>query len=47
MRAFQGTFHASPGYAMSYGWSEMQLDLLEITTIVADMKEESARSKTK
>lgn len=36
MRTFQGTFHASPDYAMWYGWSEMQRDLTEI-------KEESAR----
>jgi hydroxylamine dehydrogenase len=30
MRAFQGTFHASPDYALWYGWSEMQRDLTEI-----------------
>jgi hydroxylamine dehydrogenase len=30
MRAFQGTFHASPDYAFWYGWSEMQRDLTEI-----------------
>jgi hypothetical protein len=30
MRTFQGTFHASPDYAMWYGWSEMQRDLTEI-----------------
>lgn len=27
MRAFQGTFHANPDYALWYGWSEMQMDL--------------------
>lgn len=30
MRAFQGTFHASPDYALWYGWSEMQRGLVEI-----------------
>ncbi len=30
MRAFQGTFHANPDYALWYGWSEMQRDLAEI-----------------
>jgi len=30
MRAFQGTFHASPDYALWYGWSEMVRDLTEI-----------------
>jgi hypothetical protein len=30
MRTFQGTFHASPDYALWYGWSEMQRSLTEI-----------------
>ena len=30
MRAFQGTFHANPDYALWYGWSEMIRDLAEI-----------------
>jgi len=30
MRTFQGTFHASPDYALWYGWSEMVQDLSEI-----------------
>jgi len=30
MRAFQGTFHANPDYALWYGWSEMKRDLTEI-----------------
>jgi hydroxylamine dehydrogenase len=30
MRAFQGTFHANPDYAIWYGWSELQRDLVEI-----------------
>lgn len=38
MRTFQGTFHASPDYALWYGWSEMQRDLTEIREIAADMR---------
>ncbi len=30
MRAFQGTFHANPNYALWYGWSEMKRGLGEI-----------------
>ncbi|MDI6767121.1 MAG: multiheme c-type cytochrome [Bacteroidota bacterium] len=38
MRAFQGTFHANPDYALWYGWSEMQRDLTEIKTIAEELK---------
>ena len=38
MRTFQGTFHASPDYAMWYGWSEMQRDLTEIREKAAEMR---------
>ncbi|MGO9649510.1 MAG: multiheme c-type cytochrome [Terriglobales bacterium] len=38
MRAFQGTFHASPDYALWYGWSEMQRDLTEIKELAAEMR---------
>ncbi|HVO81477.1 MAG TPA: multiheme c-type cytochrome [Terriglobales bacterium] len=38
MRTFQGTFHASPDYALWYGWSEMQRDLTEIKELAADMR---------
>jgi hypothetical protein len=38
MRAFQGTYHASPDYALWYGWSEMQRDLTEIKEIAAGMR---------
>lgn len=38
MRAFQGTFHASPDYAMWYGWSEMQRDLTEIRELATQMR---------
>ena len=38
MRAFQGTFHANPDYALWYGWSEMQRDLTEIKSIAAELR---------
>ena len=38
MRAFQGTFHANPDYALWYGWSEMRRDLTEIEHIAAEMR---------
>ncbi|MEZ5353896.1 MAG: multiheme c-type cytochrome [Bryobacteraceae bacterium] len=46
MRAFQGTFHANPDYAIWYGWSEMQRDLTEIKYLAAEMRERhAAKSK--
>ncbi len=39
MRAFQGTFHANPDYALWYGWSKMQRDLTEIKEMAAEMRE--------
>jgi hypothetical protein len=44
MRAFQGTFHANPDYALWYGWSEMQKDLTEINEKATEMRE---KAKTK
>ncbi len=38
MRTFQGTFHASPDYALWYGWGEMEKDLVEIKDIAAQMR---------
>jgi len=38
MRAFQGTFHANPDYALWYGWSEMVRDLSEIKQMAADIR---------
>ena len=38
MRAFQGTFHANPDYALWYGWSEMRRDLTEIKTMAEEMR---------
>ncbi len=43
MRAFQGTFHANPDYALWYGWSEMQRDLTEIRELAADMREKAKK----
>jgi cytochrome c553 len=40
MRAFQGTFHANPDYALWYGWSEMRRDLAEIKEEAARMRKE-------
>ncbi|KAA3632080.1 MAG: cytochrome C [Calditrichaeota bacterium] len=39
MRAFQGTFHGNPDYALWYGWSEMVRDLAEIKEMAADLRE--------
>ncbi|MDH4038301.1 MAG: multiheme c-type cytochrome [Candidatus Krumholzibacteria bacterium] len=38
MRAFQGTFHANPDYALWYGWSEMKRDLTEIEHMAEEMR---------
>jgi len=38
MRAFQGTFHANPDYALWYGWSEMQRDLVEIRAMAEEIR---------
>ena len=38
MRTFQGTFHASPDYALWYGWSEMLRDLTEINALAAEIR---------
>ncbi|MBI5434716.1 MAG: cytochrome C [Planctomycetes bacterium] len=38
MRAFQGTFHANPDYALWYGWSEMQQDLTEIRAMAEELR---------
>jgi hydroxylamine dehydrogenase len=38
MRAFQGSFHANPDYALWYGWSEMVQDLTEIKALADEMR---------
>jgi hypothetical protein len=45
MRAFQGTFHASPDYAMWYGWSEMKRDLTEIKTMAEELRSRRNQAK--
>jgi hypothetical protein len=45
MRTFQGTFHASPDYALWYGWSEMQRDLTEIHELAAQMRREHEQGR--
>lgn len=40
MRAFQGTFHANPDYALWYGWSEMQRDLTDIKEMAHQLRRE-------
>jgi len=47
MRTFQGTFHASPDYALWYGWSEMQRDLTEIKELAAQMRRERGAAQVK
>lgn len=39
MRAFQGTYHANPDYALWYGWSEMVRDLTEIKYYAEDLRQ--------
>ena len=38
MRAFQGTFHMNPDYALWYGWSAMQRDLTEIKKLAEELR---------
>jgi len=45
MRAFQGTFHANPDYALWYGWNAMQHDLVEIKAMAEDMRKLHALGK--
>jgi len=43
MRTFQGTFHANPDYALWYGWSELQRDLREITTLAEELRQKHGK----
>ncbi|HHN78198.1 MAG TPA: cytochrome C [Phycisphaerales bacterium] len=45
MRAFQGTFHMNPDYALWYGWSEMQQDLTEIKAMAEEMRRVHAQEE--
>lgn len=42
MRAFQGTFHMNPDYALWYGWSEMVQDLTDIKDMAKEMRRRHA-----
>ncbi len=43
MRAFQGTFHANPDYALWYGWSEMVRDLTQIRSMADQLRARANR----
>jgi hydroxylamine dehydrogenase len=45
MRTFQGAFHANPDYALWYGWSEMQRDLVEIKAMADELREKAKGQK--
>lgn len=45
MRAFQGTFHANPDYALWYGWSELQRDLTEIRALAEELRRRHAAER--
>ncbi len=41
MRAFQGSFHANPDYALWYGWAAMRTDLTEIKAMAEELREKA------
>jgi hydroxylamine dehydrogenase len=41
MRTFQGSFHNNPDYALWYGWSEMQTNLISIRAMAAEMRDKA------
>ncbi len=43
MRAFQGTFHMNPDYALWYGWSAMKTDLAEIRSLAEEMRRHAGK----
>ncbi|MFQ6610904.1 MAG: cytochrome C, partial [Fidelibacterota bacterium] len=45
MRLFQGSFHASPDYALWYGWNEMVQDLTEIRAEAEEMRKDAQPKK--
>jgi len=45
MRAFQGTFHANPDYALWYGWSELVRDEREIKSMAEELRREHKAKK--
>ena len=45
MRAFQGTFHANPDYALWYGWSDLRRDLAEIKSKAEELRRDVKKRK--
>jgi len=45
MRAFQGTFHNNPDFALWYGWSELQRDLTEIKFMAEELRRNHGTKK--
>jgi hypothetical protein len=45
MRAFQGSFHNNPDYALWYGWSELVRDVAEIRELAAEMRRDAAKGE--
>ena len=45
MRAFQGTFHANPDYALWYGWSELRRDLAEIKSKAEELRRDFKKKR--
>ncbi len=43
MRAFQGSFHASPDYAMWYGWSPLRQSLMEIKEKAQELRSKAGK----
>ncbi|MHC4223450.1 MAG: multiheme c-type cytochrome [Planctomycetota bacterium] len=43
MRAFQGSFHANPDYALWYGWSEMRRDVTAIENMAAELRAQHSK----
>ncbi len=43
MRAFQGTFHANPDYALWYGWSAMQRSLTAIKEKAVELRAKAGK----
>jgi hypothetical protein len=45
MRAFQGTFHSNPGYALWYGWSALVRDREDIEALAAELRKSAAAAR--
>jgi hydroxylamine dehydrogenase len=45
MKAFQGSFHFNPDYALWSGWNELQRDLIEIKSMAEALRAEALRAE--